>query len=110
MIMEKLKLKVTIDRPIGFEDSYGNVYPINYGFVSGVIGGDGEEQDVYVISKEVNSPIKTFEGVLVAVIHRKNDNENKWVVTSEKEVLSEKEIFESTRFLEKYFDSIIEVL
>lgn len=105
--MEKLKLRVTIDQPIGFEDSYGNVYPINYGFISEVIGGDGEEQDAYVISKEATSPIKTFEGVLVAVIHRKNDNENKWVVTSEKEVLSEKEIVERTHFIEKYFDSVI---
>lgn len=42
MDMEKLKLRVTIDRPIGFEDDYGNIYLINYGFVLGVIGGDGE--------------------------------------------------------------------
>lgn len=50
--MEKLNLKVTIDRPIGYIDSFNNTYPINYGFVPGIIGGDGEEQDVYVISKK----------------------------------------------------------
>lgn len=110
MIMEKLRLRVTIDRPIGFKDRYGNVYPINYGFVSGVIAGDGEAQDVYVISKAVTSPIDVFEGVLVAVIHRKNDNEDKWVVTSDKEVLSEKEIRENTHYLEQYFDSSIAFL
>ncbi len=31
--MEKLNLKVTIDRPIGYIDSFNNIYPINYGFV-----------------------------------------------------------------------------
>ncbi|EAC8225609.1 inorganic pyrophosphatase [Listeria monocytogenes] len=110
MIMQKLKLRVTIDRPIGFEDSYGNIYPINYGFVPGVIGGDGEEQDVYVISKHAIVPLEVFEGILVAVIQRKNDNEDKWIVTSEDEFLSKKEIFEKTWFLEQYFDSAIELL
>ncbi|MDR1606736.1 MAG: inorganic pyrophosphatase [Streptococcaceae bacterium] len=108
--MDKLRLKVTIDRPIGFKDSYGNIYPINYGFISGIIGGDGEEQDAYVISKNVTSPISSFEGTLVAIIYRKNDDENKWIVTSDEEVLSKDEIVEKTYFLEQYFDSVIEVL
>lgn len=54
MDMEKLKLRVTIDRPIGFEDDYGNIYPINYGFVLGVIGGDGEIL-AYRISEHPNT-------------------------------------------------------
>lgn len=54
MDMEKLKLRVTIDRPIGFEDDYGNIYPINYGFVPGVIGGDGEIL-AYRISEHPNT-------------------------------------------------------
>ncbi|MFZ1656775.1 MAG: inorganic pyrophosphatase, partial [Lactococcus raffinolactis] len=42
--MARLTLNVTIDRPIGY-DHEGTIYPINYGYVAGVMGGDGEEQD-----------------------------------------------------------------
>lgn len=65
---KKQTLKVTIDRPIGYVDKFGNVYPLNYGFVEGVVGGDGEEQDVYVLSREISEPIDTFQGDLIAVI------------------------------------------
>ncbi|MGM0123048.1 hypothetical protein IGI37_000414 [Enterococcus sp. AZ194] len=108
--MKKMKVRVRIDRPIGYTDDYGNVYPINYGFVPGVIGGDGEEQDVYIISKKVTSALEEFEGQLVAIIHRKNDIEDKWVATSSGEGLTKKEIAEQTYFIEQYFDSTIELL
>jgi inorganic pyrophosphatase len=108
--VEKLKLRVTIDRPIGYKDHFGNMYPVNYGYVSGIIAGDGEEQDVYIISREANVPLDEFVGILVAIIHRKNDDEDKWIVTSINEEISEKEIFENTKFLEKYFESNIEML
>lgn len=34
-----------IDRPIGYQDRYENNYPINYGYIPNLIGGDGEWQD-----------------------------------------------------------------
>ena len=35
---------VQVDRPIGY--LHGDIlYPVNYGFVPGLMGGDGEEQD-----------------------------------------------------------------
>ena len=39
---------VTVDRPIGTHHPKHReiVYPINYGYVEGLLGGDGEEQDV----------------------------------------------------------------
>ena len=41
---------VTVDRPIGTHHPKHPeiVYPINYGYVEGLLGGDGEEQDVYI--------------------------------------------------------------
>ncbi|WP_325166819.1 hypothetical protein [Enterococcus saccharolyticus] len=36
--MKLFQVTVTIDRPIGYVDDYGNCYPINYGYVAGVIG------------------------------------------------------------------------
>ncbi|WP_442896640.1 inorganic diphosphatase [Enterococcus sp.] len=100
-------ITVTIDRPIGFIDSFGNQYPINYGFIAGVLGGDGEEQDAYIITRTVDSPLKTFEGVLLAIIKRKDDNEDKWVVSTTKERYSISEIAEKVHFIEQYFDSEI---
>jgi inorganic pyrophosphatase len=108
--MEKLRLKVTMDRPMGYVDKHGNRYPINYGFIPGVIGGDGEEQDAYVISSDITRPIDSFEGILVAIIHRADDVEQKWVVTDSREALTVDTIAEQTQFLEQYFDSTIEML
>lgn len=30
--------------------------PINYGYIQNLIGGDGEWQDVYIISENVSAP------------------------------------------------------
>ena len=51
---------VTIDRPIGFHHVTKGIhlhYTVNYGFLPGVTGGDGEEQDVYVLG--VAEPLLT---------------------------------------------------
>lgn len=71
-----------IDRPIGYQDGYGNNYPINYGYIPNLIGGDGEWQDVYIISEKVSAPLEVFEGELVAIIHRADDVETKWILTT----------------------------
>lgn len=49
--------QIIIDRPIGYIDKFGNQYPINYGYVPNLLAGDGEEQDVYIISKAVRQPL-----------------------------------------------------
>ena len=40
-------------------------YPVNYGFVEGVIAGDGENQDAYVLGTD--GPIESFQGKVIAV-------------------------------------------
>ncbi len=101
------RVRVVIDRPIGYQDSYGNIYPINYGYIPGIIAPDGEEQDAYILG--VNEPLEYFEGVIIAIIHRKNDIEDKWVV-SDGTIFTIEEIKKSTYFIEKYFDSYIELM
>ena len=64
---------VVVDRPIGHIHK-GMVYPINYGYIPGLIAGDGEEQDAYIIG--VSEPVKEFEGIVVGAIIRKNDCED----------------------------------
>ena len=100
-------VKVTVDRPLGtyhtqHKDLY---YPINYGYIEGIIAPDGEEQDAYIIG--VDKPVSEFEGVVVAVVHRNNDIEEKWVVAPEEKVFTKEEIEKAVHFQEQYFDSEI---
>lgn len=108
--MEKGILKVTMDRPIGYVDDFGSRYPINYGYIPGVMGGDGEEQDVYVISKNATQPLQEFKGERIAIITRKDDIETKWVVSSVGERYTIDEIKEKVDFIEKHFNSVIELV
>jgi inorganic pyrophosphatase len=95
---------VKIDRPLGSAHPKHPdlIYHVNYGYVDGVIAPDGEEQDAYVIG--VNVPVLSFEGRIIAIIHRKNDIEDKWVVEPQNMIFTKKEIQNLTHFQEKYFD------
>lgn len=99
---------VTVDRPMGsFHPEYKDMYyPVNYGYVEGVFAGDGEEQDAYLLG--VEEPLAEFTGRVIAVIHRLNDVEDKWVVVPEGIRLTKEEIIAKTEFQEKYFN--IEVI
>lgn len=104
--MKSWKVHVVMDRPIGYKDSFGNVYPINYGYVPDVMGGDGEEQDAYILDS--NIPITEYDGNVIAIIHRKDDVECKWVVSNTP--FTKEEIWDKVCFIEQYFDSYIEML
>ncbi|MCH5324817.1 MAG: NUDIX domain-containing protein [Eubacterium sp.] len=70
---------VTVDRPIGAAHPKhpGLIYPINYGYVEGLLAGDGEEQDVYVLG--IDKPVDKTEVVIVAIAMRTDDDEDKWI-------------------------------
>lgn len=100
-------VKVTVDRPMG---SYHPVhkelyYPINYGYIEGIIAPDGEEQDAYILG--VTRPIDEFTGRIIAIIHRYDDTEEKWVVAPEGQTFSVDEIRAQVAFQEQYFNSEI---
>lgn len=92
------EVTVVIDRTIGStHPKHPDIrYPINYGFIPGILAGDGEEQDAYVL--DVDRPLETFTGEVVAIIHRLNDVEDKWVVAPKNRRFSEVEIREATAF------------
>ena len=98
---------VTVDRPLGsyhpeHKDMY---YPINYGYVEGVMAPDGEEQDAYILG--VDEAVDKFIGTVIAVVHRNDDVEEKWVVAPAGMTYTKQEIKEKIRFQEQYFDSEI---
>ena len=76
-------VKVTVDRPMGtYHPKHKDIYyPINYGYIEGIMESDGEEQDAYILG--VNKPVEEFTGKVIAIIHRLNDVEDKWVVVPE---------------------------
>ena len=105
-LMGKL-VHVEVDRPIGCR--HGDiVYPINYGYIPGIISGDGEEQDAYILG--VTKPVSSFDGQVVAVIKRKNDCEDKLVVGPVGTVYHQGEIAEAVHFQEQYFICTIDSL
>lgn len=98
---------VTVDRPLG---SYHPVhkslcYPVNYGYVKGMLAPDGEEQDAYILGVDV--PVEVYSGKVVAVIHRKDDVEDKWVVCPMDRTFTREEIMKQVKFQEQYFESEI---
>ena len=98
---------VTVDRPLGsYHPEYKDIYyPINYGYIEGIMAPDGEEQDAYILG--VNEPVDKFTGKIIAIVHRKDDIEEKWVVVPDGITFSKEEIRRQIYFQEQYFDSEI---
>ena len=97
---------ITVDRPIGFNHK-GLIYPVNYGFIPGLIAGDGEEQDAYILG--VDTPLTEFDGRVIGAVRRKNDCEDKLVVAPEGIFFTVGEIADAVRFQEQFFDHTVEV-
>ena len=96
---------ITVDRPLGsfhpvHKDMY---YPINYGYIKGIMAPDGEEQDAYILG--VERAVQEFTGRIIAIIHRHDDVEEKWVAAPEGMTFTKEEIMEAVRFQEQYFQS-----
>lgn len=72
-----------------------------YGYVNNVLAGDGAEQDVYIFG--TNKPLKSFRGKVVAVWHRFDDVEDKWIVSLNGEDIAEEKILGDISFQEQFF-------
>ena len=100
-------VKVIVDRPLGtyHPKHKGIYYSVNYGYIEGTTAADGEEQDAYILG--VDEPIKEFNGKVIAVIHRFNDIEEKWVVAPEEASFTKDEIMQHVDFQEQFFKTKI---
>lgn len=100
-------VNITVDRPLcSYHPEHKDMYyPINYGYVEGIMAPDGEEQDAYILG--VDKAIDKFTGTVIAVVHRNDDVEEKWIVAPEGMTFSKEEICEQIYFQEQYFDSEI---
>ena len=101
-------VSVEIDRPVGFHHVTKGIYldyTVNYGFLPGVTGGDGEEQDVYILG--VAEPLEAFTGRIIGVVRRKDDNEDKFIAAPEGMIFTAEQMRQQIHFVEKYFDSTV---
>lgn len=96
-------VRVIVDRPLGscHPNHDDIIYSVNYGYVEGIIAPDGEEQDVYILG--IDRPIKEYVGKVVAIVHRLDDIEDKWVVAPEGAHYTSEEIRNQIEFQEKFF-------
>ena len=107
MCMTGKTVTVTVDRPLGsaHPDFPEMIYPINYGYIAGIMAPDGEEHDAYILG--VSEPVQTFTGKIIAIVRRRDDAEEKWVVCPADAAFTKEEIAEQIRFQEQYFQSEI---
>ncbi len=99
------EVTVTVDRRLGtYHPNHPDLhYPVNYGYIAGILAPDGEEQDAYILG--VNEPVASFTGVVIAIVRRADDVEEKWVVAPRNTSFSREEIAAQIRFQEQYFQS-----
>ena len=101
------RLTIVVDRPAGSaHPEHPDVrYPINYGYVPGILAPDGEEMDAYIYG--VGKPLHRFTGTVIAAVHRRDDKEDKLVVAPTGLMAYEPQIAEAVRFAEQYFDTTL---
>lgn len=98
---------IEIDRKIGTVHPKHSdiVYPINYGFVPYIIGGDGEELDAYVLGE--STPLEIYKGRCLGLIHRLDEEDDKLILGKEELLYSKETIRKVTFFQEKFHTSIL---
>lgn len=99
------------DRPLGYvhrKSGYELVYPLNYGYIPGVLGGDGEELDVYLLG--VNEPVESFTGRIIGIAYRADDVEDKLIMAPLDMNFTREEVERAVHFQEQYYDTHIELV
>lgn len=98
---------VEVDRPIGYVH-HDIRYPINYGYIPGLIAGDGEAQDAYILG--VSEPLQSFDGQVIGAVRRHNDAEDKLVVAPKGVRFHQGQIADAVHFQEQFFQTSIDSL
>ena len=99
---------IVIDRPVGYvhrKDGGTLVYPINYGYIPGALGGDGEELDVYLVG--VDAPVSEFTGRIIGMALRADDVEDKLIMAPEGTTITAQEMACAVQFQERYYHTTV---
>ena len=101
---------VEVVRPVGTShpDYPSIVYSLNYGYVNGITTEDGEPQGAFIVGLE--TPVEHFTGHKIAIIHRNNPCEEKWVIAPDNTPYNKQQIEEMVYFIEQFYESSVEML
>ena len=105
------EVTIEIDRPIGYVHHKGEktlVYPINYGYIPGVLGGDDEELDVFLVG--VDAPVESYTGRIIGIAYRANDVEDKLIMAPDGASFNAEEMARAVYFQEKYYKTTIRAI
>ncbi|MFH1561560.1 MAG: inorganic pyrophosphatase [Patescibacteria group bacterium] len=99
------EIKIKIDRPIGsVHPRFDEIkYTSNCGYLEGVKAPDGDDLDAYLLN--VGEPVSDYQGVVVAIVHRISDDDDKLVVVPKGQSISDEEIEKQVEFQEKWSKS-----
>jgi inorganic pyrophosphatase len=94
------KVSLIIDQAYGtyYKDT---LYEQNYGYIPDTIAPDGEGLDAYFIGPQ--EPLEKAEGVVIAIIHRLDDDDDKLIVVPDGVSMTDEEIEAAVNFREKFF-------
>lgn len=104
-------VRIEIDRPLGYvhqKENYTLIYPLNYGYIPGVYGGDGEELDVYLLG--VNEPVTEYTCKIIGAAYRRNDCEDKLIAVPEGMSFTADEAYKMIEFQEKWYDAEVKMV
>ena len=103
-------VEIIMDRPIGTVHPKHPeiIYPINYGYIDGVLGGDGEELDVYLLG--VDTKVEKYTARIIGVVHRSDDEEDKLVAAPDGKTYTADEIAKEIHFQEQFHESVVEIM
>ena len=96
------EVRVIFDRPLGSKHpNHDFLYKVNYGYIPGVVAPDGEELDAYYLGTD--QPLQEAKGIVKAIIHRLDDDDDKLVVMPKDAIISDNEIENAVNFQERWF-------
>ncbi len=97
---------INIDRKLGsLHPKHGFMYMLNYGYIPNTKSPDGEELDAYLLG--VYEPVDTYEGRVIAIIKRTNDDDDKLIVVPKDKEYTDDQINALTEFQERFFEHVI---
>ena len=101
-------VSIEIDRPVGYVHHKGEktlTYPINYGYIPNVLGGDGEELDVFLYG--VSEAVSEYTGRIVGIVYRADDVEDKLIMSPSGQQPTAADMARAVYFQEKYYQTTV---
>ncbi|MFA6463616.1 MAG: inorganic pyrophosphatase [Candidatus Paceibacterota bacterium] len=96
------EVEVVFDRPLGSKHpKHGFIYEVNYGYLEGIKAPDGEDLDAYYLGTDQS--LEKIKGIVKAIIHRLDNDDDKLVVMPEGVSMSDDEIEKAVKFQEQWF-------